>query len=276
MDGERTDAVQDGALDRPPARVAADATLYVFPGSHACRSAMLMLGHKSIPYRLVDLVPGLHPLSVRLRGFPGSGAPIRSVDGRTHRSLAILDRVGTVPALRFGEQRVQTNHEIARFLERAHPDPPLFPSNPALRDEVEAAERWGDQVLQMTARRLVIAATLRGLDALPDRGSRGRLGPLLSESEKIRAAASHVAARIFAVTPDCERGLLDGLPATLDTVDAWIGAGVLDGEELNVADLMIVPSLALLAYRPDLRSEIERRPAGALLERVLPEPPPGR
>jgi glutathione S-transferase len=273
MDGERTDAVHEAARSRPRTRVAGDATLYVFPGSHACRCAMLMLDHKGISYRRMDLVPGLHPLSVRLRGFPGSRAPIRSIDGRTHRSLALLDGVGTVPALRFGEERVQTNREIARFLERTQPDPPLFPREAAIRDEVEAAERWGDQVLQMAARRLVIAATLRGLDGLPARGSRGRLGPLLSESERIRALASRVAGRVFQVTPAGERELLAALPATLDTVDRWIAAGVLHGERLNAADLMIAPSLALLTYRPDARAEIERRPAAALLDRVLPEPP---
>jgi glutathione S-transferase len=272
MDGERIGAVREA----PAGRTAtfADARLYVFPGSHACRSAMLMLDHKGVSYRRVDLMPGMHTLSVRLRGFPGSREPIRSVDGRTDRSLALLDRLGTVPALRVGGERIQTNHEIARFLERAQPDPPLFPSEGPRRREVEEAERWGDRTLQMFARRLVIAAALRGLDELPDRGSRGRLGPLLSENEKIRWVAGRVAGRIFAVTPSSERELLDGLPATLDTVDSWIGTGVLNGAELNAADLMIVPSLALLAYRPDLRPEIERRPAGALLERVLPEPPP--
>jgi glutathione S-transferase len=271
MDGERIDAARDSVPADPPDAVPT-ATLYVFPGSHACRSAMLMLDHKGIGYRRVDLAPGLHPLSVRVRGFPGSRAPIRSVDGRTHRSLAILDRLGTVPALRFGRQRVQTNHRIARFLEDLQPQPALFPIDPALRREVEAAERWGDQVLQMLARRLVIAASLRGLDELPGRGGRGRLGALLSENERIRALATRVAGRIFAVTPAAEGELLDQLPATLDTIDEWIGAGVLDAEQLNAADLLITPSLALLAYRPDLRPEIERRPAGALLDRVLPEP----
>ena len=48
--------------------------------------------------------------------------------------------------------------------------------------------------------------------------------------------------------------------------------GVLNGTSLNAADFMIAPSLALIAYRLDLRAEIEARPAGALLERVLPEP----
>ena len=42
---------------------------------------------------------------------------------------------------------------------------------------------------------------------------------------------------------------------------------------VTVADMMIAPSLALIAYRLDLRAQIEARAAWAWLERVLPEPP---
>jgi glutathione S-transferase len=251
---------------------AESATLYVFPGSHPCKSAMLMLDRKGIPYRRVNLVPGLHPLGVRIRGFPGNRTPIRSVDGGTHRSLGLLDRIGTVPALRFGGEKIQTNREIARFLERTHPEPPLFPPEGARRRAVEEAERWGDEVLQMAARRIVLAAGRRSVEELRDRGSRGRLGPLMSENETVRVVASRVSAQVFKATDSRERELLVALPAMLDSIDSWIAKGVLDARELNVADLMIAPSLALLAYRLDLRPEIEARAAGALLERVLPEP----
>jgi hypothetical protein len=37
---------------------------------------------------------------------------------------------------------------------------------------------------------------------------------------------------------------------------------------------MIVTSLALLTYRTDLEPEVMARPAGALVDRVLPEPAP--
>ena len=58
----------------------------------------------------------------------------------------------------------------------------------------------------------------------------------------------------------------------LDRVDEWVAAGVLGGGELNAADFMIAPSLALLSYRGDLAAEIKARPCGALLDRLLPEP----
>jgi glutathione S-transferase len=274
MAGERISAVGEPALGASQADADEGATLYVFPGSHACRTAMLILDHKGIAYRRVDLIPGLHPLGVRMRGFAGNRSPIRSVDGRTHRSLALLDRIGTVPALSFGGQKVQTNREIARFLERVRPEPPLFPEDPAQREAVEEAECWGDEVLQMAARRIVLAAAVHGPDTFPGRGGRGRLGPLMSGNETLRLLTSRVAARTFHATPGRERELLGQLPSMLDTVDQWIAAGVLNGEQLNAADLMIAPSLALLTYRSDVRPEVEARPLGALVDRVLPEPQP--
>jgi glutathione S-transferase len=210
---------------------------------------------------------------VRALGFPGHREPIRSVDGATHGSLALLDRLGTVPALRYGSERVQTNRSIADFLERVQPDPPLFPADPERRRAVEEAQAWGDEPFQMVARRIVLAGSRDGLDALRDRANDGRLGPLLAKCERSRAINNQIAARmIFRANPQSEPQLLAELTPMLDRIDAWIAAGVLNGLELNAADLIIAPSLALIAYRLDLRLQIEARPAWAWLERVLPEP----
>lgn len=250
-----------------------EAKLYVILGSHACRTGMLMLEHKGIPYRRVDLPAGLHPLALRLLGFEGNSAPLRSTGERPNRPLGTLDRIGTVPALRMRGERVKTNRAIARFLERHHPDPPLFPDDPLQRSAVEEAERWGDEVFQMMARRLVLAATARGRDELVDRGEQGRLGPLLFRGTATRVLSSYAFAHfIFAAGADSERELLGALGGMLDRVDAWIDAGALNGEQLYVADFMIAPSLALLCYRPDVRAEIERRGALALVDRVVPAP----
>ena len=54
--------------------------LYVIPGSHACRAAMLMLEHKQVPYRRVEVPTLLHPVAVRLRGF-GAGGETRQPAG---------------------------------------------------------------------------------------------------------------------------------------------------------------------------------------------------
>jgi len=62
------------------------------------------------------------------------------------------------------------------------------------------------------------------------------------------------------------------LAEMLDRVDAWIAAGVLNGDQLNVADFMVVPSLALILYRPDVQPLFDGRPALGLVDRLLPEP----
>lgn len=248
-------------------------TLYVISGSHACRTGMLMLEHKGIEYRPVVLPTGPHGLLVRLRGFPGHRTPIRQVDGGTHRMLAMLDRAGTVPALRYGDHRVQRNCEIARFLEQEVPEPPLFPADGERRAAVEEAEAWGDEAFQMAARRIVLAAAAHGLDALHNRGNRGRLGPLLATSEPVRVFASRGARVSFRANPGNEAKLLEELGGMLDRIDGWIEAGVLGAEQLNAADYVIAPSIALLTYRPELRAPIAARPAGALVDRVVPEDP---
>jgi glutathione S-transferase len=175
-----------------------------------------------------------------------------------------------VPALRYDGERVQTNRAIARFLDRVKPDPPLFPAAPERRLAVEEAEMWGDDVLQMPARRLVIVCAMRG--EMRKNGDSGRLGFLLYRSPRVRKRMAPLIARTFEVDERAERELLEAVPAMLDRVDAWIADGTLNGEELNAADFMIVTSLALMTYRPDLEPEIMSRPAGALVDRVLPEP----
>lgn len=251
--------------------IVSEPVLYAIPGSHACRSATLMLEHKGFDYRRVDLFTGLHPLLLRRKGFSGHAKPIRQVDGGTPRMLALLDRGGTVPALLWDDgEHIQTNHEIARFLDRVRDSPPLFPSDPQLRSEVEEAERWGDEVFQMAARRVALAAATHGLDSFYERGNRGPLGPLLASRDSVRVFAS-VGARVsFRVNRGNEPELIDALSGMFDRIDAWIEAGVIGGEELNAADFMILPSLALLSYCRTLRPVIAPRPAGALLERVLP------
>ena len=254
-------------------RAAATQTkLYVIP-THPCRTGMLMLEHKGIPYRRIDLPAVLHPLALRLHGFRGNATPFRDIDGRPHPVLALADRMGTVPALLHGGNRVMTNHDIARFLDKVQPDPPLFPADPDRRLAVEDAERWGDEIFQMAARRLLLAATLRGRDGIVNRGEDGRLGPLISRHETVRFAVARIVARLaFAVNARSDSDLLAALPGMLDRIDAWMEAHVLNGEHLHAADFMIVTSLAMLCYRPDVRAELERRPAIGLLDRVLPEP----
>ena len=244
------------------ASATAPAKLYVILGSHSCRSAMLALDRKGIPYDTVTLPSGPHSSALRLLGFrDGERAP-RTVNGRAGIQLAFANWSGTVPALRMGGTRVMTNPKIARHLDAVQPDPPLFPSDPERRRQVEEIETWSDQELQMVARRLVLAAGSRG--RLENGGASGPLGPLLFRGNTTRRIASGAFGRVFAVGADGEAALLAQARAALDRVDAWLEEDLLGGEP-TVADFSVAPSVGLLAYHVELAPEIERRPAGRLL-----------
>ena len=245
--------------------------LYVIPGSHACRSAMLMLEHKGVPYRRVDIVPLLHPVAVRLHGFD-AGGQTRSAGGKRTPGIRVGDRLGTVPALAANGHRISTNHGIARFLDEQHPDPPLLPADPERRAPVEEAERWANGQLQMAARRIPGAAAVRDPDLARESGD-GRMGYLLYKNAHVRRLlVPWILSRVFRSNPARDDELLAELSEMLDRIDALIREGVLNGPELNAADFMVAPSLALILYRPDVKPMFEGRPALELVDRLLPEP----
>ena len=247
-------------------------TLYVIPASHACWAAVLMLDHKQVPYRRVDVLTLLHPLVARLRGFD-AGGQTRTTGTRPSSALRIGDRLGTVPALAAGRERISTNHGIARFLDARHPDRPLFPDDPEQRAAVEEVERWANETLQMPTRRLLLAAAVRDPVTLSRSAADGRMGHLLYRRELARRVViPFIGRRIFDAGPEAERELLAQLPSLLDRVDAWIEEGVLGGPQPNAADCMVAPCLALTLYRPDVMPLFEGRPALELVDRLLPEP----
>src|SRR5438093_6208767 len=185
------------------------AKLYVLRGAHPSRSAMLMLDHKGIDYDTVTLPAGFQPYVIRFLGFRPRPGFSRQVDDEAPRMLRKADRMGTVPALRLADRRVMTNHDIARFLDELEPEPPLFPADPEQRRAVEEAERWGDEVFQMAARRLVLAADVLPGRELLNHGDDGRLGPLLYRSRILRRIVARVISRIaFRVNPETELAML--------------------------------------------------------------------
>ena len=75
--------------------------LYVIPGSHPSVCAELMLKHKGLDFKRVDLVTSMHRPTLKMLGFPGK----------------------TVPAMKADERRVQGTREISRLLDELKPGP---------------------------------------------------------------------------------------------------------------------------------------------------------
>ena len=246
--------------------------LYVIPGSHACRSGILMVEHKGVPYRRVDVLTLTHPVRVRLHGFDASGET-RQTGARRTLPVRLGDLIGTVPALDADGRRASTNHQIARLLDELHPEPPFFPADPERRRAVEEAEAWANETFQMAARRIAVAWAVRDPEGAARACDDGRMGHLLYRHELARRLIiPWIGRAVFAAGGSAERELLAELPEMLDRIDAWIADGVLGGAQPNAADFMVAPSLALMLYRPDILPLLEGRPALELVDRLLPEP----
>ena len=222
-------------------------TLYGTPPSPPSHSARLMLEHKDIDHRMVWLLPGLWPALLRTRGFRG----------------------GTVPAMKIDGRRLQSSREISRALDEASPDPPLFPSDPQRRIEVEEAERWGDEVLQDVPRRIVRWLSVHRPETkvmiARDTGI-----PLPRFAAWINTpAAKHLANKVDA--DERIQETVASVPEVLDHVDELIAKGVIGGDQPNAADFQIATSVRQLLNVGDLDPVTRDRPAAELAMRLIPK-----
>jgi glutathione S-transferase len=238
------EATSNGAGGMPASAV--NAKLYGVPGSAPTFSAELMLMHKGIQYRRVNLIGGLHRRRLRSKGFPGI----------------------TVPALVLNGELVQTNRAIARALDQVVPDPALFPRSPAGFAEVDEAERFADEILQPAVRRIVIWSLGHDPDSVRSHPDNGRL--MIPRSAWLRALMMPRVYRMWKIDEAIVRADLEQLPHTLDRLDRYIAEGILDNPRLTAADFETAPLIAALMGVADLGAEIGSRPVGAHAARVMP------
>ncbi len=227
------------------------ATLYVIPGSHPSMAVRLMLEHKGIEYRRVDLMPVIARAVLKALRFPAI----------------------TVPALKLDGRRIQPSLQITRELDRLRPEPPLFPGDPERRSAVEEIERWEDEPLQEMTRRILWNAIKRDRSAIGSYAKGARLGIPIGLAVKTAAPIIAAEVRLNHATDEAVRSDVAGLPGALERIDDWIEEGVLGGDTPNAADFQIAASLRLLITLDDVRAAIEERPAGELASRIVPEFP---
>jgi glutathione S-transferase len=228
-----------------------EARLYVIPGSHPSMAARLMLEAKGIPYKRTDLMPVVSKGALRGLGFPRK----------------------TVPALKIDGRKVQGTGEIARELDRLQPEPVLVPTDPEQRAAVEEAERFGDTDLQEPVRAILWWALRKDKAPLRSYSEGAKLGIPIGLALKTAGPIVALSARFNEATDENVRRGLAALPAMLQRIDDWIAAGTIGGEQPNIADFQIAPSLRLAMTLDDLRPAIESRPAGELALRLVPDYP---
>ncbi len=227
-------------------------TLYSLALSHPALAAHRMLEVKRIDHRVVNLIPGFHPVPLRLVGFAGP----------------------TVPALRIDGRRIQGSREISRALDELAPTPRLFPEDPDRRREVEAAERWGEEILQAVPRRIFRWLTANRLEArrwLAAEHVRVPGSTLLARpSLQARAFARAVGASEEAVRRDIAE-----LPTVLDRVSSLHEESVIGGAEPNAADFQIASSVRAIDLFPDLAPLVSNHPAVSYARELFPDFPAG-
>jgi glutathione S-transferase len=224
------------------------AALFGIPASHPSLAAELMLRHKRIAYRRIDLVSALHKLLLRPLGFPGN----------------------TVPALRIDGARVQGTTDIALALDALTPSPPLFPADPGRRRAVEMANAWGDEVLQPIARRMIWNAVGHDGSTAASYLEGQRMGVPTALAARLVPPVALAARLVNRATDENARSDLAALPRHLDRVDELIDGGVIGGPERNVADFQIGTSISMLLTIGHTRPLIEGRPSERLARGVVP------
>jgi glutathione S-transferase len=227
------------------------ATLFGVPASHPTLAAELMLRHKGIEYRRIDLVSAAHRGILRAMRFPRK----------------------TVPAMKIDGARIQGTREIALALDALVPEPALFPADPERRREVEVAEAWGDEVLQPVPRRLAWNALSHDRSTLATYLEGAKTGIPAPIAARTAAPIVAVSRRFNRATDENVRRDLDGLPGLIDRVDELIERGTIGGPERNVADFQIATSVRLLLTMEDARGAVEGRPAERHAREVVPDMP---
>ncbi|HEY9878485.1 MAG TPA: glutathione S-transferase family protein [Leptolyngbyaceae cyanobacterium] len=109
--------------------------LYQFEASHYCEKIRLILDYKQLPYRKIEVSPGVGQLD-----------------------LFRLSGQRQVPVLKDGDEVVADSTAIAFFLEKKYPERPILPADPKHKGLCLMMEEWADESIGLNARKAMIGA----------------------------------------------------------------------------------------------------------------------
>jgi len=115
--------------------------LYQFELSEYCEKIRFILDYKGLPYRKVEVTPGIGQLDV----FRMSGQR-------------------QVPVLKDGSEVIADSTAIAEYLERQYPDRPIIPTEPKQRGLCLLIEQWADESIGLNARKCMLGEMGKSAD----------------------------------------------------------------------------------------------------------------
>jgi glutathione S-transferase len=228
----------------------AEARLYGLSFSHPTMCARLALERKGVETKVVNVMPGMHPMAVRGLGF----------------------RRNTVPALKIDGTRVQGSREINAYLERTRPEPSLYGSGADERRRIGEAEAWGERELQPLPRKIFRLAATKDAAVLEFIAKEAGL-PAPALMARVSKPVAILLARSEGASDETVRAALCSLDEKLDAVDALIAEGTIGGPEPNAADLQILTTIRSMMSLSDLDAFLAGRPCVTAAERIVPEMP---
>lgn len=168
----------------------------------------------------------------------------------------------TVPVLELDGERIGDSTAIIAALEQRHPEPPLYPQDPAQRRRALALEEWFDEELGPYMRRFVFHELGRDPECFAEVGAK-------AAPRTFRVMGQVGAARVRVLTDLRYRARSDDAAqvarakaiAALDRLEAELGArDYLAGESFSVADLTAAALLYPLVRPPEASVTIDRMP----------------
>jgi len=223
--------------------MAPELVLHAVAPSHPCMAVTAALRLKGLEHERVELAP------------PHAEA-MREIYGESNH---------TVPGMLVDGEPVHGSGPIMERLDQLVHEPLLYTS-----EEVRAAERWGDGLLQDLGRRLPWGALHFRPEAM---GTFGGAGPLDGPGTDFAISYIHACWRYHRVSAARLQEDLAALPALLDHVEQLAGDGVIGGDRPNAADLQIGATLRVLLNVGDLRPLLRGGAGERIARSVFPEYP---
>lgn len=192
----------------------------------------------------------------RCLSYKGLKYEVKDYNGLLARKAAALSPAGQLPVLDYDGERVQDSGRIAEFLDRKHPDKPLYPADPATLAKARVWDDWAGQSLyfyEIYFRMLDPVSLERGLDLI----CKGRpawerwvLRAVFRRRYPAKLGKQGLARQPRA---EVERNFFR-LLGSLDTLLA--GRQWLAGDALSIADLSVVAQVSELIRTSDLAPRV--------------------
>lgn len=164
------------------------------------RKVRVLLLEKGVPHELQPVAP-----------FPPANAT---------PEFRRMSPLGKVPALRDGDFEISDSSVICAYLERTHPDPPLYPADPRSFARALWLEEWADTKLAETTGAVFFQRVVR---------------PRFFQQGPDEASVRSV--------------LRDALPPLLDYLESQLGdAAWLVGDRFSIADIAVATMFQQLRH----------------------------